>query len=327
MPQPGRRRILGSELGSVIGPVGCRGLHYGPVDLDWLETFLAVVDRGGFTAAAAQVHRSQSRVSAHIAALERELGIRLIERGRRPAVVTDAGRMFAVHAREILAEVRAARAAATAMGALSDQHVVVHTTAWLAGTLFPPVLADVLGAFPGARVTLTERDGPAEEGDGAALVVKPAGREPGPRSRRQGLWWEPLRVLVPPDHPLVRADPPAPGGLTGERLVLCADAGRVLDGWPGLVDRDRLTVPDPHSVAELVRRGLGVGVVNGAASGVAGPAGLVVLDFHTTDHAPTPGFEVVVDWSDLLLASPLGQALHAGVVTAPVPPGARGLRT
>ena len=45
------------------------------VELDWLETFLAVADRGRFTAASATVHRSQSRVSAHIAALERDLTI------------------------------------------------------------------------------------------------------------------------------------------------------------------------------------------------------------------------------------------------------------
>ncbi len=303
--------------------------QYGPVELDWLETFLAVVDRGGFTAASAQVHRSQSRVSAHIAALERELGIRLIERGRRPAMVTDAGRVFAVHAREILAGVRTARAAVTAMSALSDQHVVVHTTSWLAGTLFPPVLADVLATFPAARVTLTEGDGGTEEGDaagGAVLVVAPADREPGPRTRRQGLWWEPLRMLVPPEHPLARADRRTPDGLAGERLVLCAAAGRVLDDWPGLADRDRLTVQGPQAVAAMVRRGLGVGVVNATAIDAAEAAGLVPLDFDTTGGATAPGFEVVVDWSDLLLASPVGQAVHAGVVTAPVPPGARGSR-
>ena len=308
---------------------GYPGPQYGPVELDWLETFLAVVDRGGFTAASAQVHRSQSRVSAHIAALERELGIRLIERGRRPAVVTDAGRVFAVHAREILAGVRTARAAVAAMSALSDEHVVVHTTSWLAGTLFPPVLADVLADFPAARVTLTERDGGSEEGDaadGAVLVVGPADREPGPRTRRQGLWWEPLRMLVPSHHPLA-GERPGPVGLAGERLVLCAAAGRALDDCPGLADLDRLTVQGPQSVAAMVRLGLGVGVVTATACEVAEPAGLAVLDFDTTGSATAPGFEVVVDWSDLLLASPVGQALHAGVVTAPVPPGARALQT
>ena len=49
-----------------------------------MRTFLAVLDRGGFTAASEQVHRSQSRVSAHVAALERELGVTLIDRSRRP---------------------------------------------------------------------------------------------------------------------------------------------------------------------------------------------------------------------------------------------------
>ena len=62
---------------------------------DWLETFLAVVDRGVFTAASEQIHRSQSRVSAHIAALERQLGVRLLDRTRRPATPTPAGEVFA----------------------------------------------------------------------------------------------------------------------------------------------------------------------------------------------------------------------------------------
>ena len=48
------------------------------MELEWLRTYLAVLDSGGFSAAAEQVHRSQSRVSAHIAALERTLGVTLI---------------------------------------------------------------------------------------------------------------------------------------------------------------------------------------------------------------------------------------------------------
>src|SRR4051812_38883747 len=74
----------GCTLGRAAGAPGTLGR----VELDWLETFLAVVDRGGFTAASEQIHRSQSRVSAHIAALERHLGVQLIDRSRRPAVAT-----------------------------------------------------------------------------------------------------------------------------------------------------------------------------------------------------------------------------------------------
>ncbi|WP_395726633.1 LysR family transcriptional regulator [Nakamurella sp.] len=301
------------------------------MELDWLETFLAVVDRGGFTAAAIQVHRSQSRVSAHIAALEREIGVQLIERGRRPAVVTEAGRVFAVHAREILAGVRTARSAVAAMRALSDQHIVVQTTSWLGATLFPQVLADVLGTFPDARVTVVERGRGSSDGDGAdvaVLAVNPADREPEPQARRQILWWEPLRVVVPDAHRLARSGEPVPlGRLADHRLVLCTASSRALDanpagpGAPG-ADRGRLTVDAPQTVAAMVRSGLGVGVVNAGAVGLLNHSGLAVLEFESIDGTPDPGFEVAVDWFDVLLASPVGQALHEGVLAASMPSGA-----
>lgn len=332
MPQRGPVGTLGSELGSAIGAPGWPGAHYGPVELDWLETFLAVVDRGGFTAASVQVHRSQSRVSAHIAALEREIGVRLIERGRRPVVVTEAGRVFAVHAREILAGVRTARSAVAAMRALSDQNIVVHTTSWLGAIMFPAVLADVLVRFPDARVTLAERDGGVADGDALdspVLVVTPADREPAAQFRRRILWWEPLRVLVPDTHRLARSgEPMTTERLTDERLVLGASAGRVLDSGAAPADRPgagrgRLTVEAPQTVAAMVRSGLGVGVLNACAVGLVNQSDIAVLDFDMADGATAPGFGVAVDWSDVLLASPVGQALHDGVVSAAIPPGAR----
>src|SRR3954453_6914494 len=106
-----RRKPWGAALGR---RTGCAEQARG-VDLDWLETFLAVVDRGGFTAASEQIHRSQSRVSAHIAALERQLGVRLLDRTRRPAGLTSAGEVFAPHAGEIVAGSGSGRAA---LGAL-----------------------------------------------------------------------------------------------------------------------------------------------------------------------------------------------------------------
>jgi DNA-binding transcriptional LysR family regulator len=95
------------------------------VELDWIETFLAVVDRGGFTAASSQVHRSQSRVSAHIAALERELGVQLIDRTRRPATLTAAGRIFSQHARDIIATVNSARSAIDVLRAMDEESLTV----------------------------------------------------------------------------------------------------------------------------------------------------------------------------------------------------------
>lgn len=308
------------------------GDHHGVVELDWLETFLAVVDRGGFTAASTQVHRSQSRVSAHIAALEREIGVRLIDRARRPATVTQAGRVFATHAREILADVRTARSAVAAMRALSDRTLVVHTTPGIGSTLFPPVLIDVLGRFPDATVTLVERDWSAQDGEAptdAALVVAPADREPPPAARRQVLWWEPLRILVPDDHELARSGAPVgPCRLAGHRLVVGPTAGRVLaPTMDALADRGsighaRVTVEAPQTLASMVRSGLGLGVVNASSADLVEQAGLTVVPLGTSSEATTLGFEVAADWYDVLLESPVGRALQEAVLTAPVPSGA-----
>ena len=145
-----------------------RGLHRGErerpgqdlrVELDWLETFLAVADRGGFTAASATVHRSQSRVSAHIAALERDLGVRLIDRTHRPARLTAAGEVFARHAREVVAGVGAARSAVGALRGMDAEPITVLTTPCIGAAFFPVILAELAQTHPGMRVSLVERAG------------------------------------------------------------------------------------------------------------------------------------------------------------------------
>src|SRR5258708_17210340 len=60
----------------------------------WLRSFLAVADKGGFGAATLVLHLSQSRVSAHIAALEHALGVTLFDRKARPICTTEAGELF-----------------------------------------------------------------------------------------------------------------------------------------------------------------------------------------------------------------------------------------
>ena len=58
------------------------------------EAFLAVVDRGGFGAAARELGITQSTVSRRIAALETRIGKRLVERTTRRVALTEAGLAF-----------------------------------------------------------------------------------------------------------------------------------------------------------------------------------------------------------------------------------------
>ncbi|MFG1999622.1 LysR family transcriptional regulator [Spirillospora sp. NPDC048911] len=79
------------------------------MDLDAVRTFVAVADAGQFQGAAADLSITQQAVSKRIAALEKDLGVRLFTRTARGARPTIDGQAFLPHARELLrAEERAA---------------------------------------------------------------------------------------------------------------------------------------------------------------------------------------------------------------------------
>ncbi|MFE7121793.1 LysR family transcriptional regulator, partial [Streptomyces sp. NPDC057654] len=79
------------------------------MDLDAVRTFVAVTDAGTFHEAADGLSITQQAVSKRIAALEKNLGVRLFTRTARGARLTVDGQAFLPHARELLrAEERAA---------------------------------------------------------------------------------------------------------------------------------------------------------------------------------------------------------------------------
>lgn len=327
----------GANPGFHTGAEGARSNDAVRVDLDWLETFLAVVDRGGFSAASEQIHRSQSRVSAHIAALERELGLQLIDRARRPAAVTPAGALLVEHARRILAGVDTARSALAAFRLAGEQSVTVLTTPCIAPVVFPGVLADLLAQHPEGRVSILEQgwqehpspDG-GRPGERSALAVVPTRTQPPPAGLHEHLLWrEPFRVVVQADHLLARrGGPVSPERLSGERLVI--------GGAPGEADPEvvamlrergvkvaaRTGVDAPQTAMAMIRRGVGIGVLNAIALLGCDTTGLTVLDLSDPEMVR----EVAAYWYDDLLEHQLGRSLHRIVLRAPVPGPALDLR-
>lgn len=305
------------------------------MELDWLRTFLAVLDRGGFSAAAEQVHRSQSRVSAHIAALERELGVVLIDRSRRPARVTPAGEILADRARDILAAVGSARSAVGAARGLHEGRVTLLTTPCLGAAFLPGPLGRLAAEGPaagglGARFAVREDPHPDVDrrflDDGVALAVLPAFVvRPAPGLRERILWQEPVRAIVPAGHRF--AGLPGPVGLTElvrEPLVVPgASAGGVPEilemlARRGAVAAATATADSAATVAALVRAGIGVGLLTSvAASGVTG-GDLVAVPLADTGLVRRVG----AYWYDVLLDTDLGRRLLDAVLAEPAPPGA-----
>lgn len=87
--------------------------------LSQLKMLVAVAEHGSFSAAAAELGCTQSRISHAIAELEGELGVRLLARGRAGSLPTDAGQRVLDKARQMLRLEDGLRVAATADGGLS----------------------------------------------------------------------------------------------------------------------------------------------------------------------------------------------------------------
>ena len=72
------------------------------MDFKQIEAFVSVVDNKSFSKAADVCFLTQPTISARISTLEKELGVRLIDRTGREAFLTDYGRVFYKYAEEML---------------------------------------------------------------------------------------------------------------------------------------------------------------------------------------------------------------------------------
>jgi DNA-binding transcriptional LysR family regulator len=75
-----------------------------------LATLRAVIEDGSFSAAAGRLGLTQPAASRHVAQLERRLGTQLVQRSKRGATPTEAGRVLAGHAEAVLARLALAEA-------------------------------------------------------------------------------------------------------------------------------------------------------------------------------------------------------------------------
>lgn len=117
-----------------------------------------MAEHGSFSRAAQALGYSQSAISQQIAALERAVGERLVERpgGPVPVHLTDAGVLVARHAEAITDRLRALRADLDAFASGAATRLRIGAYPSVAAHLIPPVLRRFLDAWPATRVELVE---------------------------------------------------------------------------------------------------------------------------------------------------------------------------
>lgn len=128
------------------------------MNLRQLEVFVAVIETGSFSRGALATSLTQSTVSQHIASLEEEAGLRLLDRSGRGVLPTQAGKIYLRHARRVLAECGALRAALAAFSGLQQANLTVGASNIPANYLIPKVLPELAAAYPGIRLTMQTGD-------------------------------------------------------------------------------------------------------------------------------------------------------------------------
>lgn len=196
-----------------------------------LQTFLAVVDAGNYTAAAELLHMSQPAVSQQIRALEEQLGnVRLFRRVGQRMVPTHAGEELLVVARELVTLAERAEQNIRALRGQIAGRVTIGCTPSSGEHLLPPLLATFHTLFP--TVTLTVQVAPSEilfdaltTHQISILLIEEQQRRRGWESQILGR--EELTLLAPQGHPLLQQEQ-VPFGMLREQSLVLPRAGTPL---------------------------------------------------------------------------------------------------
>jgi DNA-binding transcriptional LysR family regulator len=130
------------------------------LDVTRLRVLVAVARHGSVTAAARALNYAQPSISHHIARLEAETGARLLERVGRGVRLTEAGRLLAERAEEIIGRLDAAESELAAHVGLREGRVRLAAFPSALGTLVPAAAAWLEAETPGIDLMLTEAEPP-----------------------------------------------------------------------------------------------------------------------------------------------------------------------
>ncbi|MFF9064055.1 LysR family transcriptional regulator [Streptomyces sp. NPDC014891] len=299
------------------------------MDLDAVRTFLAVVDSGRFRDAAAELAVTQQAVSKRIAALERELGVRLLARTARGAEVTIDGQAFLPHARALLhAETRALASVRPERRALRVD--VIGRRLATAGLLrgfhraHPETELDVVTLFDADAAVAALAAGTIDASFRA--VTMPGRRLPEGIGARPVLD-EPLQLLTGPGHALAGARSVPLAELAGHRIWIPGIVGGTewAAYYADLAAAFGLTIevtgPDfgPEALFDTIADSPELATFVGAGTRLVWPAGHDLR--RVPVHRPTPVYPHSLLWV-VDNPHPALLALRAHLAASPGAPGA-----
>jgi DNA-binding transcriptional LysR family regulator len=235
-----------------------------------IRAFVAVARRGNFTQGAKDVFLTQSAVSHAIKSLEQELGCHLFQRVGRSAVLTHAGERLLAHCEDILHKMQDARLDLSQLPDLGRPVMRIGAPMTICQHILPGVLRRVQQEYPQCGLRVETGDNPQlltqllSGKIDVAVMVDP--------ERRPDLVFEPLfgdelRFVLLPTHPWATADEITESHIAEATLILPNKSTRTHQLVTAYFRTARMAIQrcielgSVESIKELVKNGLGVGVV------------------------------------------------------------------
>lgn len=264
-------------------PSAYSDLVVSPPDTESLRLLVLVGLRRSLGGAAAEMDISQPAASKRMRALERRLGVQLVERSRRGSVLTTAGELLAAHAERVLDELAALQEGAALLRLQASAPLVVAASLTVAEHLLPSWITQLSRTDPGARVGLQVMNSSRvceaiRDGEVSLGFVESPSVPAGLRSRV--IAHDRLVLVVGPGHPWGRRRRPVDPGELAATPLLSREPG---SGTRETVE-SALVERGHRSVAPLLELGSSTALRSASRTG-AGPA--VLSEFVVADDRAT----------------------------------------
>jgi len=232
-----------------------------------MKYLCAVAEYKHFSKAAASCHVTQSTLSAAIAELETQLGVKIFERNKKSVLITPLGEKLLIQARKILGEIEDFKSLARAHEEALSGDLRLGVIPTIGPFLLPPILSDLRKHYSKLKLYLKEEMSAEllqqlQQGQLDLIVL--AFPFALPDMETVSLFKDEFLLCLPPGHQLEKLDQVKQSQLRGENLLLLEEGHCLRDH---ALEACKLDLADAelvyqgtslHTLVQMVANGLGI---------------------------------------------------------------------
>ncbi|RKF17998.1 LysR family transcriptional regulator [Alginatibacterium sediminis] len=231
---------------------------------DDLEMLLAVVDCGGFSAAAQSLDIQVAKISRAVSKIESKLGVSILNRTTRRVELSEDGRQFVDSIRRGIAQLELAENELISVGDVPKGLLRVDAASPFVFHQLVPLIQDFYAAYPNIELELTSNEGFVDLLEKRTDVAIRVGKLTDSSLNARKLGSSLLYMLASPDYLRANPSPKTCGDLANHQLIGFSGA-KILNSWP---------IPGPHitpnirasngeTVRQLALSGNGIACLSG----------------------------------------------------------------